>query len=837
MWEDDEIVERFDSPQAPSLPELKPGLDSQRAASLVLWLVGFLLSLQARYYIPDAAIAMLFKFLSVFFGVIAKFSPFIATLASMFPKSTHIALQSLQYDNSFTKFVTCPKCWKLYLFQECFEKSGSKEISKCCSCIEYPNHPQPSRRAPCGVSLLKTVEFLSGREVLYPHKVFCYKSLKSCLQELLLRPDFVQDCEQWRNRNVCNDELRDIYDGRIWKMLQSVLGSPFLSVPFTYGLILNVDWFQPYTHTVASVGVIYLCIMNLPRHKRYKRKNVLLIGIIPGPSEPSHDSLLQPLVSELKDFLHGIPLRVRTTVGFSEEAVRCALLCVACDLPAGRKVCGFLSHSAARGCSKCMKIFPGVVGSMCYSGFDRTIWPPRTNDTHRRNVKEIMKCNTKTARAKMESELGCRYSVLLELPYFDAPQMLAIDPMHNLFLGIGKHMIRIWIKNGLLDSSKFEQIQQFVDSTTVPCDVGRIPRKIATGFSGFKADQYKVWIMIYSIPVLFGHLPTEHLECWRHFVLACRILCQHSLSSVQINLLDALLMQFCKRVEHIYGKESISPNMHLLGHLREVLLDYGPVHEFWLFIFERYNGVLGKQPTNNRAIESQFVNRFLRDNMASSFSYPEDFKEDFQQICDDASVNRRPVGSVLDTLTSNGFQLPRKASRGVLTTDEVNVIEQLYTKLTVDQESLFVVNSVYLKYSSITINGRQFGSSGKRTTTSVVAQASWDEKLYGNPATPLPDSLAANNTLRPVNICHFMKVSVTVNMESTLSFLFAYVAWFQQHPDRYAFGKPVELWCPTLFEPFGLHSFVPLDHLHCRCAHGVMKYHDEPLLFVVPLVE
>ena len=54
-----------------------------------------------------------------------------------------------------------------------------------------------------------------------------------------------------------------------------------------------------------------------------------------------------------------------------KEVVRCALLCCACDLPAGRKVCGFLGHSASLGCSKCLNSFKGTVGNMNYSGFDR----------------------------------------------------------------------------------------------------------------------------------------------------------------------------------------------------------------------------------------------------------------------------------------------------------------------------------------------------------------------------------------------------------------------------------------------------------------------------------
>ena len=55
----------------------------------------------------------------------------------------------------------------------------------------------------------------------------------------------------------------------------------------------------------------------------------------------------------------------------------------------------------------------------------------------------------------------------------------------------------------------------------VPSDIGQIPTKISSGFYGFKADQFKTWITVYSIPALHDILPDHHLECWRHFVLAC----------------------------------------------------------------------------------------------------------------------------------------------------------------------------------------------------------------------------------------------------------------------------------------------------------------------------
>lgn len=148
------------------------------------------------------------------------------------------------------------------------------------------------------------------------------------------------------------------------------------------------------------------------------------MGIIPGPREPEHNinSYLQPLVSELLTLWEGIKLQVNTASGVVEAKVRCALLCVACDLPAGRKACGFLSYNARLGCSRCLKEFTGGVGDQDFSGFERTNWSARTDTQHREDVKKIRTCKTKTEKKNMESLLGCRYSVFLDLPYYNSPR-------------------------------------------------------------------------------------------------------------------------------------------------------------------------------------------------------------------------------------------------------------------------------------------------------------------------------------------------------------------------------------------------------------------------------
>ena len=49
-----------------------------------------------------------------------------------------------------------------------------------------------------------------------------------------------------------------------------------------------------------------------------------------------------------------------------------------------------------------------------------------------------------------------------------------------------------------------------------------------------------------------------------------------------------------KLIENEYGREVITPNLHLSLHLAACSHDYGPLYAFWCFSFERMNGILDK---------------------------------------------------------------------------------------------------------------------------------------------------------------------------------------------------------------------------------------------------
>ena len=306
LWDitDEDVNEDF--PQAqykqPSVDVSEKSRISRSANVIVRWMLIFLCLWSSFCSLSDNAFEVLLAFLLAVFDSMGTTIPLVANFAVLLPRSVHLLRKQLAVDqDKFIKYIMCPKCNSLYNFNDCYETLHRRRVSKTCSFIQFPHLRRPFRRTACGELLLKEVSLKSGETKLYPFKVYSYNSVTESLKYFLQRPGFASKCELWRSKDIPEGYLPDIFDGHICREWQYASGKPFLAAPRNYAFMLNVDWFQPFKHSLYSAGALYIVLINLPRTERFRPENVFLVGLIPGPQEPklNINTYLKPVVAEL----------------------------------------------------------------------------------------------------------------------------------------------------------------------------------------------------------------------------------------------------------------------------------------------------------------------------------------------------------------------------------------------------------------------------------------------------------------------------------------------------------------------------------------------------------
>jgi hypothetical protein len=305
---------------------------------------------------------------------------------------------------------------------------------------------------------------------------------------------------------------------------------------------------------------------------------------------------LAPIVDELEALWVGLTLN-RTYEHQEGKRIRAALILVSSDIPAARKICGHVS--ALVSCHRCEKKANYENRQHNFAGMDNmNEWFVRRDSSqHRENALGWRRCNSNAARKRFVKQTGVRWSELLRLPYFDPICFIIVDPMHCLFLGIARWIVkRLWIDTEVLSSDSLKTIQKKMNQFQIPADVGRIPGKVdcGEGFSNFTADQWRIFFAIYATVSLWDHLSAVDKKILNNFVRICSILVNRIMEANFINEAHQRLVEVVKLIEEHYGRDKVTPNLHLSLHLRECICDFGPVYAFWCFSFERMNGMLGK---------------------------------------------------------------------------------------------------------------------------------------------------------------------------------------------------------------------------------------------------
>ncbi|KAG1438239.1 hypothetical protein G6F56_012725 [Rhizopus delemar] len=186
--------------------------------------------------------------------------------------------------------------------------------------------------------------------------------------------------------------------------------------------------------------------------------------------------------------------------------IRAALILIACDIPASRKVGGFTSFNATVPCNKCQTQFPHRGSTVLQRNFAYGLencesWVLRTNALNRQHALEWNEATTQKKREELEKRTGTRFSALHNLPYFDVVRSTSVDPMHGLFLGTAKRMMKIWRTTLSNDTNRLyitdkdlEEMQLEADRIVLPQQYTPIRRKIGSKFSDMKADEWRTCV-------------------------------------------------------------------------------------------------------------------------------------------------------------------------------------------------------------------------------------------------------------------------------------------------------------------------------------------------------
>ena len=362
-------------------------------------------------------------------------------LLSNIPSDPRAAKKAFSLPSKNTTFAVCPNSNCHFNYKPSF-KDGSPipTYPKICSHREFPGGQK------CGTTLLKPrvgPRCVQGQTVEIPIKPFIAFSFKDWLGGILARSGFEEKMDKvWKDWKK-GSEMKDIFDGEILQNFTGPDGQHFSDGgnEGRYVFSLCVDYFNPLGNKQAgkkkSVGLISIVCLNLPPELRYKPENMFLFGVVPGPHEPPLTCLnhyLSYLIDELLEFWHTGIRYSRTNAFYFGRVVRCALVCLVCDLPAARKTNGFASLKHSEMCAICRCKFQPKTDNLNDS-FSK-IWERRTGEEIRNSAQIYIDAANEKERNDTVQTTGIRWSELYRLPYFDPSRFVVVDAMHNLFLGL-----------------------------------------------------------------------------------------------------------------------------------------------------------------------------------------------------------------------------------------------------------------------------------------------------------------------------------------------------------------------------------------------------------------
>ncbi|CAG8529640.1 11950_t:CDS:2, partial [Gigaspora margarita] len=242
------------------------------------------------------------------------------------------------------------------------------------------------------------------------------------------------------------------------------------------------------TYYKELVQMVVLVInANLALEIRFKKENLLISLIIPGPKEPKNlITFLYPMIKELQNLEESFTLHT-AVVNWSDNT------------PGLTKLMCITGHNSYRGCRYCN--LKGIHTNHIYYP---TILPT--------NVNSIRYCASNLPKRSIN-----KHSTLFDLLSIHFPDSFIVDIMHLFYENIAKYMFEHW--TGTFFSDELQNKEPYVLKKSVWIDIGKqmhafhkdLPSKLGRLLHNimlhnrrYKAEEWAAWITMYLLLLLKG---------------------------------------------------------------------------------------------------------------------------------------------------------------------------------------------------------------------------------------------------------------------------------------------------------------------------------------------
>ncbi|KAL5634296.1 hypothetical protein ACGC1H_006190 [Rhizoctonia solani] len=398
----------------------------------------------------------------------------------------------------------------------------------------------------------------------------------------------------------------------------------------------GVQLFKQPTNQKSSCWPIMAQNLNLSASQRAKLRNLIPLGVIPGPNQPKDfDSFLVPFVEEALEQARGVETYDVTTG--KKFTLRAHPVIISGDMQVIKHVTQMKGPNGklpCRGCEisgiyhTCRRKYyipltnpidkPDAIpddrwnpdaGPNEYTGFDPLNLPLRTARRIDKQLDKIDAATTKTKREELETKFGLSgNSILSRIPSIKCPDSYPHEFLHLFLLNHGKALFSLW--SGKLEGLEgLEGPLDFVlpvndliaignetegSTRLFPAQFTRAMPNIYTSTAAFCGETWCTWLVYIGPAVMRGRLPKKYYDHYLELVdiLKCLLLVTNTRARIEQLKLD--VAHYVEQFEELYYQYKYERmflcklTLHAILHVPDDIIRCGPVWVYWSFSLERY---------------------------------------------------------------------------------------------------------------------------------------------------------------------------------------------------------------------------------------------------------